>query len=75
MSCDLNLEQDFKNDGILDEIRELSEKSRQLLAKGPAYQNDIKDVYLYAGVAGTTKRQITLNFLNATANINRFSWH
>ena len=53
MNCDLNLEQDFKNDGILNEIRELSEKIRQLLAKGPAYQNDIKDVYLYAGVPGT----------------------
>ena len=75
MNCDLNLEQDFKNDGILNEIRELSEKRRQLLAKGPAYQNDIKDVYLYAGVAGTTQQQITLIFLNATANINRFSWH
>ena len=35
MDFDLNLEQDFKNDGILDGIRELSEKSRQLLAKGP----------------------------------------
>ena len=75
MNCDLNLEQDFKNDGILDEIRELSEKSRQLLAKGPAYRNDIKDVYLYAGVAGTTQQQITLIVLNATANINPFSWH
>ena len=42
MRCDLNLVQDFKNDGILDEIKELSEKSRLLLAKGPAYQNNIK---------------------------------
>ena len=67
MNCDLNLVQDFKNDGILDEIRELSEKSRKLQAKGPAYQNDIKDVYLYPGVPGTTQQQITLIFLNATA--------
>ena len=45
MNCDFNLEQDFKNEGILDEIRrERSEKSRPLLAKGPAYQNDMKDV-------------------------------
>ena len=27
-NCDLSLEQDFKNDGILNEIRELSEKRR-----------------------------------------------
>ena len=75
MNCDLNLEQNFKNGSMLDGIRELSEKSRPLLAKGPAYQNDIKDVYLYAGVAGTTQQQITLIFFNVTANINRFSWH
>ena len=47
MNCDLNLEQDIKNDGVLDEIKELSEKSRLLLQKGPAYQNDIKTVYLW----------------------------
>ena len=47
MNCDLNLEQDIKNDGVLDEIKELSEKSRLLLKKGPAYQNDIKTVYLW----------------------------
>ena len=74
MNCDLNLEQDFKNVSILNEIRELSEKSRQLLVKGPVYQNDIKDVYLYAGAAETTQQQITLIFFNTTANINRFSW-
>ena len=46
-----------------------------MLAKGPAYQNDIKDVYLYASVRGTTQQQTTLIFMNATANINRFTWH
>ena len=61
--------------GILYEIKELSEKSRQLLAKGPAYQNDIKDVYLYPGVAGTTQQQITITFLNTTTNINPSSCH
>ena len=74
MNCDLNPEQDFKNVSILNEIRELSEKSRQLLAKGPVYQNDIKDVYLYAGAAETTQQQIALIFFNTTANVNRFSW-
>ena len=42
MNCDLNLEQDIKNDGVLDEIKELSEKSRLLLEKGPTYQMILK---------------------------------
>ena len=46
MNCDLNLEQDIKNDGVLDDIKVLSEKSQLLLEKGPAYQNDIKTIYL-----------------------------
>ena len=47
MNCDLNLEQDIKNDGVLDKIKELSEKTGLLLVKGPAYQNDIKTIYLW----------------------------
>ena len=47
MNCDLNLEQDIKNDGVLDEVKEPSEKSRLLLEKGPTYQNDIKTLYLW----------------------------
>ena len=46
MNCDLNLEQDIKNDGVLDDIKVFSEKSQLLLEKGPAYQNDIKTIYL-----------------------------
>ena len=46
MDCNLNLEPDIKNDGVLDEIEELFEKSWLLLEKGPAYQNDIKTMYL-----------------------------
>ena len=45
MNYKLNLEQDIKNDGVFDEIRELSEKSRLLLEKGPKYQDDIKTIY------------------------------
>ena len=62
MDCDLNLEQDIKNDGVLDEIKELSEKSRLLLEKGPAYQNDIKAIYLWWGVPGTTMEKVTFGF-------------
>ena len=72
MNCDLNLEQNFKNGSMLDGIRELSEKSRPLLAKGPAYQNDIKDVYLYAGVAGTMQQQITLIFFECNCKHKSF---
>ena len=46
MNCDLNLEQDIKNDGVLDDIKVFSEKSQLLLVKGRAYQNDIKTMYL-----------------------------
>ena len=46
MNCDLDLQEDIKNDGVLDEIKKLSEKSRLLLEKSPAsciskrYQKD-----------------------------------
>ena len=38
MNCNLNLQEDIKN-SVFDEIKQLSEKSRLLLEKGPAYQN------------------------------------
>ena len=40
MNCDLDLQEDIKNDAVLDKIKKLSEKSRLLLEKGPAYQNE-----------------------------------
>ena len=46
MNCKLDLQKDIKNDGVLDKIKKLSDKSRLLLEKGPAYQNDIKKVTL-----------------------------
>ena len=75
MDCNLNLEPDIKNDGVLDEIKELFEKSWLLLEKGPAYQNDIKTMYLWQGVPGTTLEKVSFGFLLSAANINRFSWH
>ena len=45
MNCNLDIQEDIKN-SVFDEIKELSEKSRLLLQKGPAYQNDIKRVYM-----------------------------
>ena len=75
MNCDLNLEQDIKNDGVPDEIKELSEKSRLLLEKGPAYQNDIKTLYLWRGVPGTILEKVSFGFSLSAANINGFSWH
>ena len=44
-----NLEQDIKNDRVLDKIKEFSEKSYLLLEKGPAYINDIK-IYTFGEV-------------------------
>ena len=38
MNSNLDLQEDLKNTNVLDEIKELSEKSRLLLEKGPAYQ-------------------------------------
>ena len=75
MDCNLNLEPYIKNDGVLDEIKELFEKSWLLLEKGPAYQNDIKTMYLWQGVPGTTLEKVSFGFLLSAANINRFSWH
>ena len=39
MNCDLNLEQDFKNDGVLDEISELSEKKQAIASKRSCISN------------------------------------
>ena len=75
MNCDLNLEQDIKDDGVIEEIKKLSEKSWLLLEKVPAYQNDIKIMYLWQGVPGTTLEKVSFGFLLSTANINRLSWH
>ena len=36
MNCNLDLQEDLKNTNVLDEIKELPEKSRLLLEKGPA---------------------------------------
>ena len=36
MNCNLDMQEDIKN-SVFDEIKELSEKSRLLLVKGPAY--------------------------------------
>ena len=75
INCDLNLQQTIKNDGVLDEIKELSEKSRLLFEKGPGYQNDIKNLYLWRSVPGTTLEKVSFGFSLSTANIYRFSWH
>ena len=54
MNCDLKLIRDLNaHRDILDNIKELSDKSPLLLEKGPTYQNDIKDMKLYIGVPGT----------------------
>ena len=74
MNCDLNLEQDIKNDGVLDEVKEPSEKSRLLLEKGPTYQNDIKTLYLWWGLPETTLEKVSFGFSLSAANIKRFSW-
>ena len=40
MNCNLDIQEDIKSN-VFDEIKELSEKSRLLLEKVPAYKNDI----------------------------------
>ena len=61
MNCNLDLQEDLKNTNVLDEIKELSERSRLLLEKGPAYQNNIKTVFLWRGVPGSIA--CTINFM------------
>ena len=74
MKCNLNIQEDIKN-SVFDEIKELSEKSRLLLEKVPAYKNDIKRVYMRLGVPGRTHGKIYFYFVLSAANINTYSWH
>ena len=69
MNCNLDIQEDIKN-SVFDEIKELSEKSRLLLEKGPAYQNDIRRVYMWLGVPRRTHEKIYFYFVLFTANIN-----
>ena len=69
MNCNLDIQEDIKN-SVFDEIKELSEKSRLLLVKGPAYQNDIKIVYMWLGVPRRTHEKIYFYFVLSAANIN-----
>ena len=64
MNCDLHLQEDITNDGVLDEIKKLSEKSRLMVEKGPAYQNDIKKITLVVGFAGTIIEKIPFDLQN-----------
>ena len=74
MNCNLNTQEDIKNN-VFAEIKELSEKSRLFLEKGPAYQNDIKRVHMRLGVPGRTHEKIYFYFVLSAANINTYSWH
>ena len=53
INSNLDLQEDIKNDGVLDKIKKLSENSRLLLEKGPVYQNYIKKLTLVVGFGGT----------------------
>ena len=74
MNCNLDIQEDIKN-SVFDEIKELLEKSRLLLEKGPVYQNDIKRVYMWLGVPGRAHEKIYFYFVLSAANINIYSWH
>ena len=63
-----------KNNGIVDEIKKLSEKSRLLLEKSPAYQNNINKITLVVGFTGTIIEKIPFDFQLTTEQINQYSW-
>ena len=75
MNCNLDLQEDLKNTNSLDEMKELSEKSRLLLEKGPAYQNDIKTVFLWRGVPGSLSEEINFDIALSAARVNLYNWH
>ena len=76
MNCDLKLLQDLNTHrDIFDDIKELSDKSRLLLEKDPAYQNDIKNVKLYIGVPGTFTHVPVYPFHLSNAQIQNFSYN
>ena len=76
MNCDLNLLRDFNaHEDILDDIKKLSEKSRALLEKSLAYQNEIHNIHLLLGVQGTVMKQLTFLFWLPNAQIYKFCYN
>ena len=75
MNCDLKLLRDLNAyRDIFDDIKELSEKSWLLLEKGPAYQNEIKNMKLYIGVPGIYTHVPVYPFHFSNAQIQNFSY-
>ena len=74
MNCNLDLQEDIKNDGFLDKIKKLSEKGRLLLEKSPPYQNNIKKITLVAGFGRTAIEKTPFDFQLTTERISQYSW-
>ena len=73
MNCNLDLQEDIKNDGFLDKIKKLSEKGRLLLEKSPPYQNNIKKITLVAGFGRTAIEKTPFDFQLTTERINQYT--
>ena len=75
MNCDLKLLRDLNGHrDIFDDTKKLSHKSQLLLEKGPAYQNDIKNMKLYIGAPGTFTHVPEYPFHLSNAQIQSFSY-
>ena len=74
LDCNLILRKDIKKD-LKKLIEELSEKSRLLLEKGSAYQNDIGDIkWLTANYFNFKEKNLTFKFELFPNVINTYSY-
>ena len=72
MNCNLVIADNYGK--LLDNINELSTKSRLLLEKGPAYQFDLSLIELALSFPGMEKKVDEMYFLSYPENMDLYSW-
>ena len=72
MNCDLIIINDYGH--VTQDIKDLSEKSRLFLKKGPAYQSKLEFVYLLYYYHGLNRKTEVLDFLSYKENMEFFSY-
>ena len=73
MNCNVVITNDYGD--LLDDIRELSTKSRLLLEKGPAYQFDLSLIELELSFPGMEKNIDEMYFLSYPENMENIVWN
>ena len=73
VNCNLVIANDYGD--LLDDVRELSTKSRLLLEKGPAYQFDLSLIELELSFPGMEKNIDEMYFLSYPENMENIVWN